>query len=79
MKEAENQEDRDRIEDKMILVATMMRDKDTENKNFLLKCLGICAVVITVVGGTAAAILGVNTQAKQDGEDSDEELSEEEV
>ena len=66
LKEADTQEDRERIEDKMILVATMMRDKDTENKAFLMKCLGVCALVITVVGGTAAAILGVNTQAKQD-------------
>ena len=67
-------EEKDRIEDKMIKVAQMIGEKDSENKGFLLKCLGIGAFVVTIVGGAAAAILGSNTQISQndDYDDNDD-------
>lgn len=58
-------EEKDRIEEKMIRVAQMIGEKDSENKGFLLKVLGIGAFVVTIVGGAAAAILGSNTQISQ--------------
>lgn len=65
-------DERERIEDKMIKVAQMIGEKDSENKGFLLKCLGIGALVITVVGGAAAAILGSNTQISQNDDYDDD-------
>ena len=65
-------DERERIEDKLIKVAQMIGEKDSENKGFLLKCLGIGALVITVVGGAAAAILGSNTQISQNDDYDDD-------
>ena len=64
-------EDRNRIEDKMIQVAGMIGEKDTENKSFLLKALAIGAATVAFVGGTAAAILGSNTQISKRNDDDD--------
>ena len=64
-------EEKERIEDKMIKVAQMIGEKDSENKGFLLKCLAIGGFVVTAIGGVAAAILGSNTQISQN-EDQDD-------
>lgn len=67
-------DERERIEDKMIKVAQMIGEKDSENKGFLLKCLGIGAFVVTIVGGAAAAILGSNTQIAQNDDYDDDDI-----
>jgi hypothetical protein len=68
-------EDRERIEDKMIQVAQMIGEKDSENKGFLLKCIGLGTFAITCICGAAAAILGSNTQISQnDDYDEDDDI-----
>ncbi len=54
-------EERVRIEDKMICVAGMIGEKDSENKNFMLKMGGLATGVVLVLTGVAAALLGGNT------------------
>ncbi|MBO6240531.1 MAG: hypothetical protein J6O61_06765 [Butyrivibrio sp.] len=62
-------EERSRIEDKMIDVAAMIGEKDSENKNFIMKIIGAGALVVALVGGTAAAILGANSNASSSDDD----------
>jgi hypothetical protein len=59
-------EDRKRIEDKMIEVAQMIGQKDSENKGLIVMCLVMKAFVVTAIVGVAASILGSNTQISQD-------------
>lgn len=54
------QEDKSRIEDKMIEVAQIMAEKDSENKRFLVKVLIIASIAVSGIVGAAAAILGSN-------------------
>lgn len=54
-------EERDRIEDKMIEVAKILSEKDSENKKFLTKVMVIVGITVSAVTGAAAAILGSNT------------------
>ena len=61
--DALSQEERARIEDKMLNVAAMIAEKDSENKRFLLKVIAVVGFVATGIIGTAAAILGSNFQA----------------
>lgn len=67
-------DERSRIEDKMIQVAKMIGEKDSENKGFILKMLGGAAFVFALIGGAAAAILGSNTQISKndDYDDTDD-------
>lgn len=58
-------EERDRIENKMIRVAEMIGEKDSEDKRFLLKMLTIAGCIGVTALGTAAAILGSSTQMPQ--------------
>lgn len=53
--------ERDRIENKMIKVASMIGEKDKENKGLILKVLGGAGVFLFAVIGGAAALLGSNT------------------
>ncbi len=55
-------DERSRIEDKMIQVAKMIGEKDSENKEFILKMIGKVATLFACVGVTTAAIIGLNTQ-----------------
>ena len=54
-------EERARIEDKMIEVAKIISEKDSENKTFLIKVMVIVGITVSAVTGAAAAILGSNT------------------
>lgn len=56
-------EERARIEDRMLSVAAMIAEKDSENKRFLLKVIAVVGFFATGIIGTAAAILGSNFQA----------------
>lgn len=70
-------EDRDRIEDKMIVVAGMIGEKDSENKKFILKILGTVGLAVVGVTAAAAAVLGasssLNTNALDDSSDDDDD------
>ena len=69
-------EERDRIENKMIKVASMIGEKDRENKGMILKTLGGVAVFFVAILGGAAALLGSNTHFSNGGNqlaDSDED------
>lgn len=66
-------EDRDRIENKMIRVAEMIGEKDSENKSFLLKMLAIAGAIGVTAIGAAAAILGSNTQISQPDDECESE------
>ena len=61
-------DERIRIEDKMIEVAKMIGEKDTETKQLLKSIVGIFSGCIVIICGTAAAILGSNSQASMDDE-----------
>ena len=50
------------IEDKMLQVAAMIAEKDSENKRFLLKMVAVVGFFAAGIIGTAAAILGSNFQ-----------------
>ena len=50
------------IEDKMLQVAAMIAEKDSENKLFLLKMVAVVGFFAAGIIGTAAAILGSNFQ-----------------
>ena len=66
--------DCDRIENKMIQVAEMIGKKDSENKKFLRKLAAGTLALGALFAGTAAAILGSNSQINaQDGSLDDEE------
>lgn len=54
-------EERDRIADRMIEVAKIISEKDSENKKFLIKVMVIVGITVSAVTGAAAAILGTNT------------------
>lgn len=62
-------EERSRIEDKMIFVAGMIGEKDTENKKFIMKMLGAFGILTSVGIAAGAAILGSNTQLTSLGEE----------
>lgn len=62
-KETLSSEERKHIEDKMIEVAVLIGDKDSENKEFLIKVIAVLGFVATGIIWTAAAILGSSTQA----------------
>jgi tetrahydromethanopterin S-methyltransferase subunit G len=64
-------EDRKRIEDKMIEVAQMIGQKDSENKGFIFKIICIGLTLVTTFITFAAASLGLKTQISP--EDDDEE------
>ena len=69
-------DEKSRISRDMITVAQMMSDKDTENKNFLLKIGGIMAAVAVTLGAIGATILGGNVSLPlkhTDDDDDDEE------
>lgn len=51
------------IEDKMLQVAAMIAEKDSENKRFLLKMVAVVGFFAAGIIGTAAAILGSNFRA----------------
>jgi len=69
-------EERSRIEDKMIQVAGMIGEKDSENKGFLLRVLGWGALAAAFVGSVAAAIIGSNVQLSNhdDSDDYDDKM-----
>lgn len=58
-----SENERSRVEERMIAVAYMIGAKDSENKRFLLKVAAIIGFAVTGVLGTASAILGSNSQA----------------
>ena len=60
-KEDISPEERSRIEDKMLEVAHMLFEKDSENKKFLLKILKIVAGTAGGIILTAATAIGVKT------------------
>lgn len=70
-------EDRDRIENKMIRIAEMVGEKDSENKKFLLKIIGLAGSAFVALGLGAASILGSNTQMLQNDDDELDEDREE--
>ena len=55
-------EERACIEDRMLKVASMIAEKDSENKRFLLKVITVVGFFATGIIGIAAAILGSNFQ-----------------
>lgn len=67
-------DERSRIEDKMIGVARMIAEKDSENKSFLIKAAAIALTAGVAVLATAAAVLGANSDfsSSEDDEDDDE-------
>lgn len=69
-------DERDRIENKMIDVAKMIGEKDSENKGMLLKILLGFGAVCATIGVAAAATIGANSQISQsdylDDEDDDD-------
>ncbi len=59
-KENLSKDDKSQIEDKMIEVARIIADKDSENKKFLIKSMIIVGAVVSGIIGIAATILGSN-------------------
>lgn len=53
--------EREHIEERMIEVAKMVAEKDSENKKFLVNTIMIVSIAISGIVGIAAAILGSNT------------------
>ena len=64
-------DERSRIEDKMIEVAKMIADKDSENKRFILTTVSGVGGIFLVVVGVAASILGSNTQISKNNDCDD--------
>ncbi len=62
-------EERSRIEDKMIDVATMIGEKDSENKGFIMKILAMFVPIAVLFVTSASAILGANSHASSSDED----------
>ncbi len=58
--------ERSRIEDKMIELAKMIGEKDSENKSYMLRVYGEFGVAAILVAVLAAAILGVTSRASDD-------------
>ena len=56
-------EERNSIENRMFEVALMIGKKDSENKGFLIKVIAVAGLVVMGIIGTAATVLGSNTQA----------------
>ena len=61
-------DERAHIEDKMLEVATMISEKDSENKHFLIKIFTVFGFMAVGIIGTAAAVLGLNSQTTSIGE-----------
>ena len=61
-KDALSAEERAHLEDKMLQVAIMIAEKDSENKRFLLKLVAVVGFLATGIIGVAAAVLGTNCQ-----------------
>lgn len=61
-KDALSAEERAHLEDKMLQVAIMIAEKDSENKRFLLKLVAVVGFFATGIIGVAAAVLGTNCQ-----------------
>ena len=57
------QEEKDRIENKMLEVAKLIGEKDSANKRFLVKVIAIASFAVVGIVGTAASLLGSNSQA----------------
>lgn len=64
-------EERERIEDKMICVAGMIGEKDSESKKFMLQMSGLATAALLVLTGVAAALLGGNTDFSSGYDDDD--------
>ena len=54
-------EERSTVIDKMIELSRMMNEKDTENKQFILKVLAIAGLATVAIGGVVASVLGSNS------------------
>lgn len=78
-KELENNnlspDERSRVEDKMILVAQMLSEKDSENKKWYLWIVGIVGALSLGALGTGAAILGGNTSIGRSRKEDDEDVA----
>ena len=61
-------EERSRIEDKMIQVANMIGEKDSENKGLILKTVFGAATVLLGIVAVASGMLGSNTQLSKNGD-----------
>lgn len=61
-RDALSAEERAHLEDKMLQVAIMIAEKDSENKRFLLKLVAVVGFFATGIIGVAAAVLGTNCQ-----------------
>lgn len=53
-------EERSDVINKMIELSKMVHEKDTENKQFILKVLAIAGATTFAVGGVVASVLGTN-------------------
>ena len=69
--------DRDRIENKMIEIAKMVGDKDSENKHYLTKIAAIFGALGVALVAAGAAALGANSQFNAREDDEDDEVEEE--
>ena len=69
-------EERERIYDRMVILAQMIQAKDTENKQFILKVLGIAGGVAATLAAVIAATLGTNTSLNGGRDDADIVLDE---
>lgn len=56
--------------EKMMEAAQMVQQKDSENKNFIWKVLGLAGAATLILGGTMAAVLGSNVEFKLPGSKS---------
>lgn len=70
-KDTLSQEERESVEDKMLKVAAMIAEKDSENKRFLLKVIAVVGLFATGIISIAATILGANCQASVINENDD--------
>lgn len=70
-KEDISDEERRHIIDKMVELAKMANDKDTENKDFLIKVLGIVGTAVIAIGLVTVAALGVSTRGETSGDDDE--------
>lgn len=73
------QEEKNRIEDKMIRVAQMIGEKDSENKVFLKRIVEIGAGVIIALGLAGAAILGSSVKLAEGDYDDDDDDEDDDV
>jgi len=61
-----SREERDNLNEKMLIVAQMISEKVSENKEFWLKILGDFGMVIIGLAGVASAVLGINKLVRKD-------------